>query len=151
MPKIANTRKVFNFVVEVDGIDQFEIQKLTLPEIETEAVEHGDVNYKVKTAGMAVIGDMTWEKIKPLPGSDTVLWDWLSQAQSIAQGGGLLAADYKRVVVVKEMDATGQNTVNSYVMTGCWVKKISNSDFDRSSSDNSLETATLSVDTMEKL
>lgn len=151
MPKVANTRKVFNFRVEVDGVDQFEIQKVTLPEIEIEATEHGDVNYKVKTAGMVVIGDMTFEKVKRLPASDTTLWDWMTQAQSIVAGGGLLALGYKRNVVIKEMDSTGLNTVNSYALGGVWVKKIANSDFDRASSDNSIETATLSVDTMVKL
>lgn len=151
MPKVANPRKVFNFRVEVAGIDQFEVQKVTLPEIEIEGVEHGDVNYKVKTPGMVTVGDMTFEKLKRLPGSDTDMWDWLNQAQNITTGGGLLGLDYKRNVVIKEMDSTGTNTVNSYVCTGCWVKKIANSDFDRQGSDNSIETVTLSVDTIEKV
>ena len=151
MPKVANTRKVFNFRVEIAGVDQFEIQKVTLPEYEVESVEHGDVNYKVKTAGMVSISDMTFEKVKRLPGSDIDIWTWLTSAQSITAGGGLLSVGYKRVVVIKEMDPTGLNTVNSYVLGGCWVKKVANSDFDRTSSDNSIETVTLSVDTMEKL
>src|SRR5690606_23330137 len=108
-------------------------------------------NHKIKTAGMVNFSDLVLEKVKALPNSDTSAWDWLRQAQNVSVGGGLLAANYKRNIVVKEMDTTGLNTVNSYVLTGCWIKKISNSDFDRTSSDNSIETITISVDTMEKL
>ncbi len=146
MPKIADTRKVFNFVVEIAGVNQFEIQKVTIPEVGIEAVMHGDVNYDVKTPGRVTVGDMTMEKLRPLPSTDTFAWDWLKRAQNIQTGGGNLALGYKQNVIVKEMDETGTVSVNRWFCEGCWVSKISQSDMDRNASDNIIETITFSVD-----
>lgn len=151
MAKIANARKSFNFVVEIDGIDQFSIQKVTLPEVTVEQVEHGDTNYMVKTAGMVTVGNMTFERIKRMPGSDTDAWDWLRLAQSQVAGGGVLSEAYKRILVIKEMDSTGLITLNRHICTGCWVTKISQNDLDRTSSDNVLQTVELSVDIYEQV
>ena len=151
MAKVANARKSFNFVVEIDGIDQFEVQKITLPETTVEQVEHGDVNYSVKTAGRVIIGNMTFEKLKRLPNSDTSAWDWLRNAQSQLAGGGLLAENYKKIVTVKEMDSTGKVTINRHILTGVWPTKISQSDLDRNESSNIIQTVEFSVDTYEQL
>lgn len=151
MAKIANARKVFNFVVEIDGIDQFTVQKVTLPEITVEQVEHGDTNHMIKTAGMVSIGNMTFEKLKRMPGSDTDAWDWLRLAQSQVLGGGVLSEAYKRVLVIKEMDSTGLITLNRHICTGCWVTKVSQNDLDRTSSDNVMQTVELSVDVYEQI
>lgn len=146
MAKIANTRKVFNFVVEIGGVNQFEIQKVTLPEVEIEKVEHGDTNHSIKTAGRITFGDMTFEKLRPLPTADSFAWQWLTSAQDALTGGGNLALGYKRIVVIKEMDTTGLVAVNRWICEGCWVTKISQSDMDRQASDNVMETIALSVD-----
>lgn len=151
MAQIANTRKVFNFRVEIAGMDQWEIQKVTLPEVEIEAVEHGDTNHKVKTAGMVTVGDLVFEKLRPLPSSDNWAWNWLNQAQDMALGGGQLPINFKQTIVLKEMDNTGNSTLNRWVCEGCWVKKISQSDFDRAASDNIIETITLSVDRVRRI
>ena len=151
MAKVANPRKVFNFVIEVDGIDQFEVQKVTLPEINVEQVEHGDTNHVIKTAGQVKVGNMTFEKIKRMPGSDVDAWEWLRTAQSQVAGGGLLAEAYKKTIIVKEMDTTGLATLNRHVCTGVWVTKVSQNELDRTSSDNILQTIELSVDIYEQL
>lgn len=151
MAKIANPRKGFNFRVEIDGIDQFEVQKITLPEIEVEQVEHGDTNYKIKTAGMVNVGNMTFEKLKRLPTSDTAIWDWLRTCQSILAGGGALAEVYKKVIIIKEMDTTGKVTVNRHICEGCWPSKLSQNDLDRMASDNVIQTIEFSVDAYEQL
>lgn len=146
MALLANARKAFNWRLEIAGVNQFEIQKCTPPEVEIEAVEHGDTNYKVKTAGMITVGDMTMEKLRPLPQTDLWAWQWLQQAQNILTGGGQLALGYKRDCVLKEMDASGLVAINRWYCEGVWPKKISQSDFDRMTSDNIVETITFSVD-----
>lgn len=151
MAQIANTRKVFNFRVEILGMDQWELQKVTLPEVEIEAVEHGDTNHSVKTAGRVTVGDLVFEKLRPLPSADNWAWNWLNQAQDMMIGGGQLPINFKQTIVVKEMDNTGTATLNRWVCEGCWVKKISQSDFDRTSSDNIIETITLSVDRVRRI
>lgn len=151
MAQIANTRKVFNFVVEVDGLNQFEVQKITLPETEIEATEHGDTNHAVKTAGRVIIGDLVFEKLRPLPTTDRWAWNWLKLAQNTKTGGGQLPVNYKKTIVIKEMSTDNITTVNSWILEGVWPKKIGQADFDRMSSDNIIETITFSVDDIDRL
>jgi len=151
MAHIANPRKVFNFRVEILGVDQFEVQKVTLPETEIESVEHGDTNHKIKTAGQLTFGDMTMEKLRPSPNSDIHFWTWLMAAQDPDLGGGVLPIGYKQVVIVKEMDSLGTFTLNSWLCTGVWVKKVSQNDLDRTSSENIIETVVFSVDKCRRL
>ncbi len=148
---VPNARKGFNFKIEINGLDAFECQKVTLPEVEIEGVEHGDTNYKVKTAGQVKVGDIKIEKLKRLPGSDTWAWNWLKQAQNMTTGAGGLASDYKRTVIIKEMTPSGLGTLNKWVCDGCFVKKVSQSDFSRMDSENIIQTVELSVDTIENL
>lgn len=146
MGLVANPRKAFQFVVEIDGVNQFEIQKFTTAEVEIDKVEHGETNFKVKTAGMVSVGDVTMEKLRPLPTTDVWAWTMLREAQDMETGGGGLEGMYKKVMVVKEMSADRVSTVNRWIYTGAWVCKVSQSDFDRMSSDNIIETVVWSVD-----
>lgn len=150
MAQIADARKVFNFRIEMDGIDQFEIQKATPPEVEVESVSHGDANSDVKTAGRVKVADLVCEKLKPLPASDLWAWDWLQLAQNMGTGGGGLASSYKKTIVLKELAPDNVTTINRWILEGCWVKKLSQSDFDRNASDNVIETVTISVDKCRK-
>lgn len=151
MAQINNPRKVFNFRLELDGVDQFEIQKVTIPEIKIDVVEHGDTNYKVKTGGMISFGDMTLEKLVPMTNVDTNFWDWISTVQDPYVGGGALPDVYMRDIVIKEMDSTGTVTLNKFLCEGCWPHTIKRNDADRMTSDNVLETITLAVTRMKKL
>ena len=55
--KTATPVKSFQFLVEIDGIDQFEIQSVEPPEMEIETAEHGAGLHKVKTGGIVKFGD----------------------------------------------------------------------------------------------
>lgn len=151
MAKVSNPRKVFNFIIEVDGIDQWEVQKVTLPEISVEQVEHGDTNHAIKTAGRVTVGNMTFEKLKPMPGADLGAFNWLRTAQSQVAGGGALSHIYKKNLVIKEMDSTGTTTLNRHICVGVWPTKVSQNDLDRNSSDNIIQSIELSVDVYEQL
>jgi len=148
MTKVANARKVFKFVIEIAGVNQFEVQKVTRPDIEVEVTPHGDTNHDVKTAGRVKVGEMTFEKIKPLT-SDRFIWDWLISAQNVVLGTGGTAVMYKRTVIVKEIHPTTNATINRWVYGGVWCSKCSESALDRMSSDNIIQTATLQVDVPE--
>lgn len=58
MANVANPRKQFKFAIDIQGVNQFKVQKVTRPKSSVEVVEHGDTNYNVGTAG----------KIKFVPG-----------------------------------------------------------------------------------
>jgi len=145
MAKQAYTRKSFQYRVEIDGIDEFEIQKVSIPSVEIDVVEHGDTNRAIKTAGMVKTGDLVLEKIRPI-GNDSWAYNELALAQNVLTGGGTIPVQFKKPIVIKEMDSTGFATLNRWLCTGCWVKKIESSDLDRMSSDAIIETVTFSVD-----
>ena len=151
MPEVANTRKTFNFIVEVNGVNQFEIQKVDIPEVEIEKTTHGGTNSDIKTAGRVTVGDMVWDKVRPLPQPDNWGYNRLKRAQDIVAGGGELPSAYKEVLVIKELSTDGITTVNSWVCEGSWVCKISQNSLDRQSSDNVIETVTWSVDKCYRL
>jgi phage tail-like protein len=151
MAKVPNPRKVFNFIVEIDGIDQFEIQEVKLPDQTIDAVQHGDTNYTVKTGGLAHSGNMTFKKLMPVTNSDTWAWTWLSLVQDQYLGGGVLPSAYKRDIVLKEMDTTGLATVNRWQIDGCFPVKVSYNDMNRMASENMMESVELSVDRCRRI
>lgn len=151
MARVANPRKVFNFMIEVDGIDQFAVQVATPPTVGIEAVEHGDTNHTIKTAGRLTVGDFTVQKLKPLPSSDVWAWRWLKRAQDFKKGGGELPINYKKTIVIRELSTDNSTTANRWILEGCWVKEVSQTDFDRMSSDNVIETVVFSVDTVDQM
>lgn len=152
MARINNTSKVFNFRVEINGIDTFEFQKFKLPDVEIESVEHGDGNRRIKTAGQVKIGEMVAEKLRPIQGAnkrEAMLW--LNSAQNHLTGAGGLATDYKRTVVVRELHPNNRTTLTRWLCDGVWCSKIARKDFDALSSDNMIETLTLQLDGIDEI
>lgn len=146
MATIANALKVFKFVIEVDGLEQFLVQKIDLPELEIDSTEHGAENYKVKTPGMINVSDLTLEKLKFANQADNWAHEWLQQAQNIETGGGQTVDVFKRDLIVRELSEDGSTTIYTHVLEGAWCKKVSQNSFDRTSSDNVMETVVISVD-----
>lgn len=146
MGNVANPRKVFNFKIEINGLPEFECQNVQIAELEIAATEHGDTNYDVKTPGKIKVGDITLEKLRSMPNSDLWAWNWLMAAQNPNTGGGQLPQNIKQLVVIRELDTTQTQVLNTWAYDGCWVKKLSQNKFDRMSSENILETVVLSAD-----
>lgn len=149
--KVANPRKVFTFKVEIGGIDQFEIQSFKVPDGTIDVVLHGDTNHDAKTPGRIKFGDAVLKKIVATTNTDTWAWTWLMIAQDPFLGGGALPSAVLQDIIIKELDTTQQITINRWLMEGCFVSKVSQSDFDRSKSDNIIEEVTLAVTRCRKL
>lgn len=150
MANVANPAKVFNFRVEMDGKDQWEVQEVNIPDTEVEVVEHGDANSKVKTAGMIKVGDLVMKNLVPLPLGSDADWDWLMKVQNPTTGSGQLPDEYKKVIIIKQLLPDNKTTVQSWVCIGTFPKKISNTPFSRTSSENRIKELTLSVDRVLK-
>lgn len=145
-----NTVKAFSYALEADGLDQFLVQEMTLPEVEVATVEHFSTTSATKTAGLVSISDMEIKKIKLADSADNWAWDWIQAVQNPLTGTGGLPSDYKRNLVVREFDAAGRTT-NRWILYGCWVKKVSTSTHNRAASENVIETVTFSVDSILKV
>ena len=150
---IENPRKVFNFSIQVMGapIDPFLSQKVVVPEISADVVEHGDTNHDIKTAGRVKYSMVQVEKIMTTSGADNYFFDWLYSCQDPIIGGGLNPTAYKRTITITELAEDGTSILNTWVLTGCWPSKINSMNLSRTESDNTMESLELCVDKIEKL
>jgi phage tail-like protein len=147
MANYANPRKTFQFLVEIDGVEQFAVQKVKFPEITIGVTEHGEGNTTIKTPGMVTTGTCVIEKLKPSDAKDTWASVWMGLTQNMVTGGGALPAFVKRNIVLKEMDTTGTIVLDRHILEGCFPTKYSRPDFDRlQKEENSKEIIELSVD-----
>lgn len=153
MANITNPRKDFNFSIQIVPlpINPFLFQKLKLPDIDISQVKHGDTNYDVKTAGRVEVGNLEIEKLMTTSGADNYFYDWALSCQDVVVGGGLVPDMYKRTVLINELAEDGTSILNTWVYTGAWPTKINGQTLDRMSTNNSIESVTLSVDRSEKV
>lgn len=147
--QLATPAKNFQFVVEIDAVDQFEIQTVEPPVIDVDTAEHGGGVFKVKTAGMANAGDATLETIKLASTGSVAWWQWLMTAVDPVSGTAGLATTYKRNIVIREV--VGGVTISREMWEGCFVKSYDRGKKDRLSSDNTLAKVVLSVDRVRPL
>ena len=149
MAKVKNPRKVFNFSIKFPKhpINSYLCQKVTLPDIEVEQVNHGDVNHDVKTAGRVSISNLIVEKLSTTSGSDTWIHDWLMSCQDIILGGGNVPDTYKVTCIVCELAEDGVSALNTHIYNGVWPCKFTGTELDRNSSENIIEKVEFSVDT----
>ena len=153
MAQIANPRKNFNFSIQIAPlpIDPFLAQKVTIPEISIDIVEHGDRNYDVKTAGRTKFTAIMVEKISTTSGADNYMFDWLYSCQDVILGGGLIPPSYKRVMTITELAEDGSSILNTWICNGVWPHKINGIELNRQDSANTIESVEFCVDTIEKL
>lgn len=143
MPKV-NPVKQFQYVIEVDGLDQFLCQELTLPDETIEEAEHTEGNAVYRTPGLTRIGDVTLSNLVPTDENDDWAKSWLLQVQDRQAGSGGTPEQYLRTVVVRLLD-NGGNTIKTYEMIDCWVKQITGLTLSKSTSDNIMREVVLVV------
>lgn len=153
MANVSNPRKQFNFSIQIAPapINPFLCQKVTIPEISLDTVEHGDTNHSINTAGRVKTGKVQIEKISTTSGADNYFMDWLYQCQDPIIGGGAVPDDYKRIVTIQELAEDGTSVLNTWVCIGAFPNKINGTELNRLSSDNTVESVELTVDKVEKL
>ena len=148
MAKVQNPRKEFNFQISIVGLNPFLAQTVKLPDIEFDNVEHGDVNYDVKTAGRKKVGMMRVEKIFDAEGLDTFIRNWMNQIQNQDTGGGQLPSQYKRSALVQQFAPDGVTVVEFWELEGVWPQKADGLNFNRRGSENTQQVIEFCVDEM---
>ena len=146
MAQFSNPRKQFNFTISTPGLNPFVAQEVTLPEVATDVVEHGDTNFDVKTGGRRKLGVLTIRKLMTATGPDNWLRDWILEVQNTQLGGGFLPDIYKRTITVDELSTDGVTIINSHTYYGCWPSKKDPIELKRLGSDNTMESLELQVD-----
>ena len=146
MGRKVQPNKVHNWRIEIDGLDTFECQTCNIPTKEIEVVEHGGGNLKQKTAGIVVVSELAFTKLKPLDGADSWAWDWLKDVQDTQTGKGNYPQFYEKSVVVKLLGPDNETTTYAWICDGVFITKIEYNEFSKVTSENVIETVTCSVD-----
>lgn len=151
--KVKNPRKSFMWSITFvkHPVNPYLFQKITIPEVTVEQVEHADINRDVKTAGRIKIGNLIAEKLETTSGSDTWISDWISSCQDQFLGGGLIPSQYWETILVSQLAEDGQSILNTWTCTEVWPTKINGRSLDRAASENSIDTIEFSVGTCDKL
>jgi len=144
--RVANPRKIHNFFLSIDGVDQFEIQEMSFPELSLDVVEHGDTNYIVKTPGILKIGTIQLKKLKRMETTDTWAITWLFGGQNPIIGGGILPSLLVRTITIEEREASNTITVGRIVWEGAWCSNVGQNAYSRMQSENIIQDITLQVE-----
>jgi len=155
MAQISNPHKVFQFSIELPGLNPFLAQEVTLPDDGVAVVEHGDTNFKVKTAGLREIGTLKVKKIQPgdKNSKDSPLFlyfrDWVNSIQNTNFGGGAVPDAYKVTARVVEYATDGQTPLAYHKYLGVWPSKINGRTLNRLASENSIDEIEFQLDEVD--
>jgi phage tail-like protein len=141
-----NPARAYRFRVEADGVDQWSVQKVTIPDISMSVVEHGAGDHNIKTASKKGVGNATFEKLLASDGTAD-RWGYLWLETCIVG----IPTLYKRNLVVKLLGNDGLTTVRSWLLIGCFPVNLTKNDLDRMADENFMETLELSVDDVKEL
>jgi hypothetical protein len=145
MARVPNPRKGHNFFLVMGGVDQYLIQEISFPELSVDVVEHGDINFIVKTPGIMKIGAMELKKLSPTEATDNWAVNWLFAAQTPGIGG-LIPSALTKDIIIEERDASNQVPVSKILWEGAWVSNVVRGGSTRVTSENRIESVTLQVE-----
>lgn len=151
MAQIENPKKAFNFNVIAAGLNPYEVQEVNIPDVEFDEVEHGDVASIVKTAGLARYGNVTLTKLRPIGTGSNWVWQWIQSIRNVRTGGGLLPSQYKRNLDIVQLAYDARTVTDRWEIRGAWPVRVNNMNLSRTTSENSMETVELAVDSSEKV
>lgn len=152
MAVIRNPRKKFNFRITIlpnPTLPVFAAQQVTTPDSEVEPVTHGFGNTELKTAGLVKISTLKIDRILSMsPGDGQSMFEWQATAQNaITQTSGD-PLDYKRIIKIEEVAGGEGNltVVDTMFYIGAWPTKINGKEYDRTVSENTVESIEFAVD-----
>ena len=142
MAVVADPVRNFQFVIEINGLDQFLIQDISGIKKEFEKIIYNDVGADVERPGRPKTGDIQFKKIIRAKNADNWAWEML---QSIFDGVKYsLPSDYVGTWVLKALNP--DNTVaRRFVLTEAWVQAVELSDLARGGNEALMDTFTASV------
>lgn len=144
MSQLGDTKKSFRFAIDLNGVQQMSVQKVSGLEAEIETVAHGEGDSDVFTPGRVKFGKVTLERVQSIFGVDNAFWTWLQSAR-------LIGAAAKRTFTVRQLGADGVTSIAIWQVSDAFPTKVSQGENARTSSDNIMETVELSVDRIIRL
>src|SRR5689334_6340056 len=114
MPQVSNPHKKFQFSIFLYGMNPFLAQKVTMPDREVAAIEHGEGNYTVKTGGMIALGNVIVEKLFNANFADRLFYGWIKMVQDEFGGGGAPPDIYKQAMQIVHYATNGVTVLKTY-------------------------------------
>lgn len=120
MSGLANPRKNFRFLLELDGLNSFLVQEVQAPTVETSVIMHGAPGNipDAKTPGKPKVSELVLKKLCPANLADTWAWDWYGAAIAGVR------KDFIKTGFLKHLGPDGMITVQNFFLGDCWVSKI---------------------------
>lgn len=139
----------FRFSVEIDGVTQMLVQKITGIGVSIENAEHGDGGFKVNTPTIGSYKDITMEGISMTTTTTPEFFALINRVLDTVTGQGGLYEDFIINATIAELGPNGQrlnvHEVEMYPFD--WEA----GDFDRVSSDNLIQKIQFKVNGLNKL
>jgi len=145
MSSIGNTIKSFLFAVDINGINQLSVQKISGLEVEVEAIAHGESDHDVYTPGRVKYGKVTMESILPTGVAQNTLWQLLQRSRFDLVGSS------KQTINIRLLGPDKITTQKTWVLYGAWVSKVSYGELNRSSGEAVVRTAEWTIDEIQEL
>ena len=140
-----NPIKQFQWTIELDGVDQFECQKVDIPEVSLGETVHNGDGFKPKTPNGINVSDMVLHSIRQTGFTENKMWDWLFTCYDPDTGGSTQEySDYAKIGFLKLWNPDFKTCIHKYQFKA-WPKKISSNSFDKSASENIIEKVTFST------
>lgn len=142
----------WQFAVELAGMDPKFFQKVDFPEFEFDEVEFNPAGslFPQKAAGRLKFSDVSVEKAVPQESPEDALLNWLKQCVTVSAATGGVPADYMKDVDLVKYDRTGVE-IKRYRLFNAWVKTGKFGEGEGGSSDNDIESFSLTYQYFEKV
>jgi phage tail-like protein len=149
MPK--NLHQRWQFGVYISGFDPAYFSKADLPEFEIQKAEFAPAGslFNQKAAGRVSFEDITLERGVTQDDADSALLDWVRRCVAVTVGTGGLPDDYMQDVDIVQYDRTGAE-LRRVRLFGAWITKGKLGELDGSSSENTIESITLTYQYFEE-
>lgn len=134
----------WQFGIEIAGFNSAYFEKATFPEIEFEETTFNPAGsaFPQKVAGRASFKDITLEKGVPQDIDDNALINWIKACMDFKTGTGGFPSEYMKDIDLVQYDRKG-NEVKRFRLYGAWVKNAKFGEVEGGSSDNVIETITI--------
>lgn len=132
---VVDTRKQFNFAIELDGLIVDLVKSVTLPEQEFNKVEQtGPDGLIDETPGRYKFSEITIEKYLPADTNDIFFEQWFENQKNTPP------SSHRRNFTVHHLGSDHQTIIDSWNVEGAWITKLTPPKNDRGSDDDSIET-----------
>lgn len=142
----VNPRKKFPWALEFAGLEPALVQKVKLPELEVDVAEHGAGNINIKTGGKVKVGDIELSKLMFQNKNERWAYDWMKLVSNVEVGTMGVPSEYKRNGYIIQYAPDLESVLEKWQVFGAFPRKVSQEEWDKSSSENLIEVVTLACD-----